>query len=144
MRNLPWKKIAIGAAAVGIFIVAFFYFNTGSSKKIPTAYVDPAFAEYISSYTAGVLSANSAIRIVLTQNGVDSSAVGAASSAKLFDFSPSISGTVTWLDTRTVEFKPDNRLRSGQVYEVKFYLSKLLQVPSSLKTFEYQFQTIPQ
>src|SRR5690606_15863298 len=65
-------------------------------------------------------------------------------SVKLFELSPSVRGKVVWLDNRTVEFKPDSRLTSGQVYEVKFFLSKLFDdIPSALETFEYSFQVIP-
>ena len=143
MRNLPWKKIAIGAVSVAIVAVAVFYFNASKGAKQPS-YINPAFGEYISTYTAGVISSGSNIRIVLSRNVADSASFGQESSVKVFDFSPSIKGKTFWLDAQTVEFRPDSRLPSGQVYQVEFQLSKLLTVPKELGTFEYSFQVMPQ
>jgi uncharacterized protein YfaS (alpha-2-macroglobulin family) len=144
MKNLPWKRIAVGAVAVGLAITGIFYFTTSKGSKPVTAFVNPAFGEYISSYTAGVISSGSSIRVILADDAVDSSQIGQESSVSLFSFSPSVSGKATWLDQRTVEFKPEGRLSSGQRYEVDFFLSKLLDVPEELKTLEYTFQVIPQ
>jgi uncharacterized protein YfaS (alpha-2-macroglobulin family) len=71
-------------------------------------------------------------------------AVGQETSVKLFSFSPSVNGKTVWLDRRTVEFTPANRLISGQLYEVSFALARLLDVPKELEDFEYSFQVIPQ
>lgn len=143
MRTLPWKKIAFGAIGIAVFVAAIFYFKTGSSAKT-SKFVNPAFGEYISSYTAGVLPSASYLRIVLAQDIADSALVGQESSVKLFDFKPAVKGKTVWLDKRTVEFRPEARLTAGQIYEVDFALSKLIdKIPSELKTFEYSFQVIP-
>lgn len=145
MKNISWKKITIGAIAIGVFVIALFTVKTGTSKKPVSTFVDPAFGEYISSYTAGVIGSGSAIRIVLNRDVVDSTLIGSESSVKLFELNPSAKGKITWLDRRTVELQPASRLRSGQVYEVSFFLSKLIaDVPAELKTFTYSFQVIPQ
>jgi len=144
MKNLPWKKVLLGVLTACIVVAGIFYFtNTKGTKPSPT-FVNPAFGEFISSYTAGVVPSSSAIRIVLAKEAVDSTLIGQESSVRLFSFSPSVSGKAVWLDRRTIEFKPENRLTSGQVYEVKFFLSKLLKVTDDLSTFEYTFQVIPQ
>lgn len=144
MQNLPWKKLAIGAVAVGIVALGIFYVTSSKGTKPAVTYVNPAFGEYISSFTSGVVSSGSAIRIILSKDVVDSTAVGQETSVKLFSFSPSVSGKTVWLDRHTVEFKPANRLISGQHYEVSFELSRLLEVPKELEAFEYSFQVIPQ
>jgi uncharacterized protein YfaS (alpha-2-macroglobulin family) len=144
MNNLPWKKIAIGVLAFAIVAFGIFYFTNSSGKKSIESRIDPAFGEYISSYTAGVLGSNTTVRILLSQDAVDSSQIGQESSVTLFNFSPAIPGKTVWLDSRTVEFRPETRLISGQVYEVSFKLSKLLDVPKNLETFAYTFQVIPQ
>ena len=144
MNSLPWKKIAIGTVAVIIAIAGIFYFTTSKGTKPGPSYINPAFGEYIASYTAGVLPSSTTVRIILAKEAVDSTMIGQESSVKLFSFSPSISGKTVWLDRRTVEFTPEARLTSGQVYEVKFGLSKLMEVPSELSSFEYTFQVIPQ
>lgn len=144
MKNLPWKKIGMGGVALVVAVAGIFYLTTTKGSKSPDTFVNPAFGQYISSYTAGVISSGSAIRIMLAEDAVDSTLLGQETSVSLFDFKPSVSGKTIWLDKRTVEFRPEKRLTSGQVYEVSFFLSKLLDnVPGELKTFEYTFQVIP-
>ncbi|HEX5171173.1 MAG TPA: MG2 domain-containing protein [Cyclobacteriaceae bacterium] len=63
---------------------------------------------------------------------------------RLFSLSPAVSGKVFWIDKRTVEFKPDSRLASGQVYNVEFSLAKLRKVSPDLEVFSFSFQVIPQ
>src|SRR5689334_12467265 len=105
-----WKVSAFVGAAV-LVIAGILWVNLGTGKEPTSTSVNPAFGQYISSYTAGIVSSGSPIRIVLSQNPSDSIEVG-ESSVKLFDFSPSVSGTMVWLDQRTVEFRPAARLSS--------------------------------
>jgi alpha-2-macroglobulin len=144
MKNLPWKKIAMGAVALGAFALVIFYVIPSRGTRQPVGYVNPAFSEYISSYTAGVVSSGSAIRIVLTQDAVEEALVGQETNVKVFGFNPSVKGKTVWVDRRTIEFRPDARLVSGQRYELSFNLSRLAEVPDNLKTFVYSFQVIPQ
>lgn len=139
-----WKKFGLGAALIGFIAIAVFYFNESKGSKTFNASINPAFGEYISSYTAGVIGSGSAIRMVLSKDVVDSTYVGDETTVKLFDLTPSVKGTTVWLDRRTVEFRPETRLVSGQIYEVKFQLSRLIEVPQSLQSFEYTLQVIPQ
>src|SRR5688572_20107941 len=104
MQNLPWKKIAIGVVAIGIVVLGVFYFSESRGKKTPDSYINPAFSEYITSYTAGVISSGSSIRIILASDAVDSTLLGKESSVDLFSFSPALTGKTIWLDRRTVEF----------------------------------------
>lgn len=143
MKNLPWKKIAIGIVGLGVVAFGLFYFTKQRSKPV-VGYMNPAFGQYISSYTAGVVSSGSNLLIVLANNVADPASIGKESSVKLFDFRPAIKGKIFWVDARTLEFRPDNRLPSGQVYEATFQLSKLMPVPDELKDFKYSFQVIPQ
>ncbi len=138
MNSFPWKKVGIGAA-VAIIVGSLIWVQRGSGKEPITTTVNPAFAEYISSYTAGIVHSGTTIRIVLAKAPSDSS------STKLFSFSPSIAGEATWLDGRTVEFRPTDRLKSGEVYAVTFDLGKVMaSAPAQLRNFEYSFQVIPQ
>ncbi|MBL7833013.1 MAG: hypothetical protein JNK18_03630 [Cyclobacteriaceae bacterium] len=143
MKNLPWKKIAIGIAGLAVVVFGIYFFVNKKDKPVAN-YINPAFGEYISSYTAGVIPSGSNLIIVLTNNVADSAAIGQETSVNLFDFSPSIKGKAFWVDARTVEFRPDARLTSGQVYEATFKLAKLTTVPSELQEFKYSFQVIPQ
>lgn len=142
--NPLWKKLGIAFVALGLITAGIFYVTNTKGKSASSAFVNPAFGEYISTYTAGIVSAKATLRIVLAQSLADSLEIGQEVSAKLFDFSPSIKGQAFWLDNRTIEFRPVDRLKSGQVYEANFFLSKLLKTPEDLQTFEYSFQVIAQ
>lgn len=129
-------------AAVAVTIFYFNYYKPKSENQ-PT-YIDPAFSEFIATYTAGVVQSSSTIRIVFAQDVADSTMVGQESSSKLFDFSPSLKGKSFWLDSKTIEFRPDKRMPSGQEYEVTFLLSRLMKVADNLSEFVYSFQVMPQ
>jgi hypothetical protein len=144
MKTLPLKKIGIGIAAIIVFGIAIFYFKSGVSLSTSTRSMNPAFGAYIASYTAGVVPSNSVIQIVLAKDYADSSMVGKETSVKLFDISPSVNGKTVWLNASTVEFRPESRLKSGQVYEATFNLSRIMDVPKDLSKFNYSFQIIPQ
>jgi uncharacterized protein YfaS (alpha-2-macroglobulin family) len=144
MKNLTWKKITLAVIVLTIIVTGVFYVNSGKGNKISKSFIDPAFGEYVTSYTSGVISSSSPLRIVLTKDAVDSSAIGGETSVKLFSLSPSVKGKSVWVDKRTIEFTPETRLISGQVYEVEFSLSKLFEVPQSLSEFQYSFQVVPQ
>jgi alpha-2-macroglobulin len=144
MKNAPWRKIGLISVTVILTLVLAFYFTKSKSARSYSASINPAFGEFISSYTAGVINSGSTVRIILAKDAVDSAAIGSETSVKLLEFSPSVQGITKWLDRRTLEFKPAVRLASGQIYEVRFAISKLFEMPSGLNTFEYSFQVIPQ
>ena len=144
MKNLPWKKLAAGLAGAAVLVIVIFYLVSGKRSDPAPSYINPAFGEYVASYSSGVLSSGSTIRIILAFDAIDSSMIGTESSVRLFSLSPSVDGKAHWLDQRTVEFRPDARLSAGQVYGVEFYLSKLTKVSDALSTFSFTFQVIPQ
>lgn len=142
----PFNRLSVVAISlVAVAAVVFFLIPRITSKTPAAQAIDPAFAQYIASYQAGAVSSDSRIRIVLSLDVVDSAEVGKEASATLFDFIPSIPGKSVWLDRRTIEFQPSSRLTSGQVYQVRFRLSRLIQnLPAELKSFVYAFQVFPQ
>ena len=113
-------------------------------KADKPVFIDPAFSEFIATYTAGVLQSSSTIRIVMAKDVADSTMIGHEATAKLFEFKPSLKGKTFWLDAKTVEFRPDERMPSGQEYKLTFLLSKLMKVADNLSEFVYSFQVMPQ
>ncbi|MEJ1241304.1 MG2 domain-containing protein [Chryseolinea sp. T2] len=144
MQKRSWTKVVALAAALVVVVAGIFYAVNLKGKRPPVLSINPAFAEYVSSYTSGVINSGSTIKISFAQDMVDSTSVGSVTSVKLFDFSPSVRGNAIWLDSRTVEYRPESRLISGQRYEVSFNLAKVRDMPKGLETFEYSFQVIPQ
>jgi len=145
MRSISWKKIGWIVIAIALLALGFFYYyKTNQVSKAQGASVNPAFAQYITSYTAGIIGSGSSIRVVLSHDVAEETAVGTETTLKLFELSPSVKGTTIWVDKRTLEFRPAARLVSGQLYKVNFNLHRLLEVAADLNTFEYTLQVIPQ
>lgn len=126
-------------AAVMVFLTVF-YKSTSSSDKKENA----AFSAYISAYTSGIISSESTIRILLTNETETPVEIGKPIEKTLFDFSPSIKGVAVWLDSRTIEFRPEQPLPNNTQFEGEFYLSSILKVPDAFETFKFDFQTMPQ
>ncbi|BAV04218.1 hypothetical protein FLA_0197 [Filimonas lacunae] len=104
--------------------------------------VDPSFSQYINAYSAGVVSKKSPIRIQLAADAQVTHTVNETVKEKLFSFSPSISGKAYWTDARTIEFKPDEDMKPGQMYEVNFDLGDVMDVPKEFKDFAFNVQII--
>ncbi|MCA0426343.1 MAG: hypothetical protein LCH37_02820 [Bacteroidetes bacterium] len=138
--SLPSKSL-IGRFTLGLLLIsglAFFMISrAGNNDGIN---FNPEFARYISGFTSGTISKESAIRIQFTRNLGDS--LKDAKLEKLFSFSPAVSGTTRWLDESTLEFIPDKALKPGKSYEVEFNLGKLLMVPEHLEEFKFEFHVI--
>ncbi len=141
--NPIFKKIGLAVILLALVVAVFLYFKSGKGSSARMQ-IDPAFGEHISSYTSGVVSANARILIILAKPLGDSSDIGQEVSVKLFDFSPAVKGKTIWVDTRTIEFTPSEKMTSGQVYQADFFLSKLTSVPPALSTFSFDFQVIGQ
>lgn len=112
------------------------------AKKDKWISVDPAYSQYIDAYTTGTVSKTGSVRIQLAQNMATMHTVGEAVSETLFELSPAVKGKTTWVDARTIEFKPDAWLKSNQLYEVNFKLGKVTKVPDKYKNFRFSLQTV--
>ena len=99
------------------------------------------FAELVSSHTGGFISSQAEIRIKLAKS-VAGITPGTAISEKLIIFSPGLDGKMFWEDDRTLVFQPANGLESGQKYEAKLLLNKIIETDK--KTFPFTFECIPQ
>ncbi len=102
------------------------------------------FKEYISYTTSGEVSVASPIKILLTKD-VASWIPNQEITEKIISISPSIDGTLSALNTRTILFKPNENLKPNQEYEVTVKLSKIYaNVPSEYKKYTFKFKTLAQ
>ncbi|KPL17567.1 MAG: hypothetical protein AMS26_00375 [Bacteroides sp. SM23_62] len=106
--------------------------------------IDPGFTSYIAAFTSGYLSRQDRIRIRLVEAFPDQVDMSEPIREKLFEISPSVKGSAYWIDQQTIEFRPDEDMKSGTTYKVDFALEKIVDVPGNLKTFSFEFQTIVQ
>ncbi|NML36721.1 hypothetical protein HHL17_05870 [Chitinophaga sp. G-6-1-13] len=104
--------------------------------------MNPGFAKYIDAYTAGIISKQSPIRVQLAGQVNVTHTQNEPLDKEVFDFSPSIKGKSYWVDATTIEFRPDENLQPGKTYQVNFKLSKIMDVPSDLKSFDFEFKVI--
>ncbi len=126
-------------------IIAFLFGLFSCQQQTPRPpRIDPGFTPYIAAFSAGQLSRQDGIRIRLTEAFPEPVDMSEPIDGKLFEISPSLKGSAYWIDEQTVEFRPDENMKSGTTYRVDFALEKILDVPGNLKTFSFEFQTIKQ
>ena len=138
------KKRVLLLTLAAVIVAAIVVIIVKSQNKHVFRRVNPAFREYVSAFTTGIISTESAIRVRLAIDYADTSFFNKESAEKYFSFSPSINGKLYWIDNRTIEFRPEKKLPQNTFYEAEFFLYKLLQVPDSLGTMEFQFKTAQQ
>jgi len=137
------RLLVLIAGLVAAAMLCLTVFSKMKSSSADPA-TNPAFGAYINAYTSGIISNESTIRILLSNEIETPIEIGKPIEKKLFDFTPSIKGTAIWLDSRTIEFRPEQPLPSETHYEAEFFLSNILEVPSEFETFEFDFQTMQQ
>ena len=134
-----------------ILIIGFFGFiinSCGSNHSILKQNL--AFAKHISGYTSGMISRNSTIQIELVNFVGDTSLISentipdSTLLEDIFSFEPEIKGHAIWIDSRTIEFIPDEPLPANQFYNAEFDLEKVATVESDLETFPFQFSSYQQ
>ena len=102
--------------------------------------IEKGFSEYISGYTSGIVSVNSAIEIRFTPEFA--SKAKKQTPAGLFMFEPVVRGKAEWTDDITLVFKPAKTLDPGTIYTGRLHLERLAEVKENLKTFPIRIQTI--
>jgi alpha-2-macroglobulin len=139
--NLFRSRNAVAKAALCLFAIVF---TTNSCKKNDNQKwldVDPAYAKYVEAYTTGIVSKTTSVRVQLSTDAATTHTVGQPVSDKLFELSPAVKGTATWIDARTIEFKPEKNLEADKLYRVNFNLGKVTKVPSKFDELKFNFKT---
>ncbi len=106
--------------------------------------INPEFAQYISAYTSGIVSRESSIKVMLTDEVAAQLDEDDNLLNEVFRLSPEVPGKASFVSSRMIEFKPDQLLNSGTEYTVFFDLGKLKNVPENFEEFSFQFKTIEQ
>ncbi|OOV19908.1 alpha-2-macroglobulin [Flavobacterium sp. LM4] len=136
--------------AKGLVLVfcVFFIFQSCGRKSAADFNSDfSLFKEYIVSFTGGLVSSESDIRVVLAFDKKDWKANQVLDS-DLFDISPSVDGKVVALSPNTIAFIPEKKLKPGTEYQVTLNLDKLITLPKEkekeLSDFNFTVKTIKQ
>lgn len=133
--------LSITLATLGLAIIIFFISIELKKNNNKPIKINPEFSNYISAYTSGIISVKSNIRIVLTNPITEKIEPDQLIEENLFSFHPAIKGKAYWIDNRTIEFRPNKVLPYGFIYNPKFLLNKIIDVPDKLEVFKFQFQT---
>jgi len=131
-----------------IYVFSVFFLFQACGKKSAADFNSDfsLFKEYIVSFTGGIVSAQSDIRVVLAfDNNWKANQV---LDDDLFDISPSVSGKVVALSSNTIAFIPEKKLESGTEYQVTLHLDKLnpkvAEQNKTLSNFNFTIKTIKQ
>ena len=112
--------------------------NKTAEEKQALIPIDKGFSDYISGYTSGVISSNSAIEIRFTPAFA---AKAEKLTSGLFDFDPSIKGKTEWKDETTLVFTPSRLLEPGKLYTGGVNIWKMAPVNERLRVFPLRIQT---
>ena len=136
--------------AKGLVLVfcVFFIFQSCGRKSAADFNSDfSLFKEYIVSFTGGIVSSESDIRVVLAFDKKDWKANQVLDS-DLFDISPGVDGKVVALSPNTIAFIPEKKLKPGTEYQVTLNLDKIITLPKEkekeLSDFNFTVKTIKQ
>lgn len=103
--------------------------------------IDPAYSEYVSGYTSGIISRQDAIRIELVEGVPGLEDMSSKDLKNLIRIEPAIEGKVVAIGERLIDFVPDNPLPPNQFYTVYFDLDEVAEVKMGYEEFVFQFST---
>ncbi|MDP5170396.1 MAG: MG2 domain-containing protein [Bacteroidia bacterium] len=130
--------------AAAAFVMVFAWLFWPKSQSLDSRYLqfDERFSPYISAYTNGEVSRASAIRIRFAEEVVGDDMIGQPLPSSPFHFSPAIKGNAIWEDRRTLIFRPEENLPTGEAFAAEVSLKNLLpNLPKDLNTFPFSFGT---
>ncbi|MFW5843401.1 MAG: hypothetical protein ACOCW6_05705, partial [Spirochaetota bacterium] len=108
---------------------------------------DTATATLVSEATAGVIPPGETVRVRFAEAQLPEGKAGLVLAANPFTFSPTISGTVTWTDRRTLELEPARPLEYRRNYGGKLDLEALWELSEirgapPIAAFDIAFETL--
>ncbi|SHG02868.1 alpha-2-macroglobulin family protein [Flavobacterium johnsoniae] len=136
------------AKGLSLVFFVFFIFQSCGRKSAADFNSDfSLFKDYITSFTGGIVSSDSDIRVVLAFDKNDWKP-NQELDDDLFDISPSVHGKVIALSTNTLAFIPEKKLKAGTEYQVTLNLDKLTAIPKEkekeLSKFNFTVKTVKQ
>ena len=130
-----------------VFFVFFIFQSCGRKSAADFNSDFSLFKDYIVSFTGGIVSSESDIRVVLAFDKKDWK-VNQELDDDLFDISPNVRGKVVALSSNTLAFIPEKKLNPGTEYQVTLNLDKLITLPkekeATLSKFNFTVKTIKQ
>lgn len=140
-----WIVLLVTAGILVLFGLTVFLYQRFSRDNDFRAVDMTPFRPYIAGYTTGVVRSGTTIRIEFTRDVVGPEEVNRELSGGLLSFRPRIRGTLMWVNTRTLEFTPQEPLPWGAHYRATLRLEKLFEdVADEAREFPFWFTVIEQ
>lgn len=95
---------------------------------------------YISAITSGEISAHGEIGITLAKPVTPEKQLRSG----LLSFSPSVGGSIEWVNDRTLVFTPSRPLKNGTSYSASLDLAQLFPEAAPTNTYQFSVTTISQ
>ena len=131
--------------SICIFLLVGFLLSIfGCEEKTTPAKRSSIDSGLISAYTFGLISRESTIKVIFTENMVDSGLINLPLDRSPFSFKPGLKGTTVWADRRTIEFRPDTRLPDGQEYSATLILKNIAETMGGAEIFNFTFTSMNQ
>ena len=145
MKKQTWFLIIVAIVVTGIVVILVLVRGTlFAPDQLTKKELSPDYQPYIHGFTSGMISAQAGIKVVLSDDYLDSTLFSTLDTRDLFSLKPSVRGTVQRLNDHTVMFQPDEPLEQGEIYRVNFHLEEILDLHDTLGIFTFGFQVIPQ
>ena len=116
----------------------------GKTEKKAAKQNNTALATLISGFSGGTISADGPIKVIFVNPVPDSASLNVTLEKNPFDITPGVKGPAVWTDARTLEFRPSERLKRGETYQVALNLDKILTVPETLRKLEFKVTVMRQ
>ncbi|MBN1254838.1 MAG: hypothetical protein JXA50_06150 [Deltaproteobacteria bacterium] len=98
----------------------------------------------ISAYTSGTISQESTIKVLFFVDMVDDTSLNTPLKKSPITFKPKIKGDAVWTDTRTLEFRPAQKLPEGEEYVATVHLADFMEIIGDTREFAFKFSTMQQ
>jgi len=127
-------------------LIAFFisYWLADSQGNIDLSARCFADSSPVVAHTSGAISGSGNIRVRFAREIVSPGRLQKTLEESPFAFKPDIKGTAHWIDTRTLEFQPANRLPAGRKYQAAVDLSQIMEIIGVSQTFRFEFSVLKQ
>lgn len=129
---------------IGFFLAISLFFGCGKEIPLEEFNSDPSlFGDYIASYTAGLVSKNTDIVVVLAFDNT-SWRPNEELDKRILTISPAVQGKLVALSLNTIGFIPEQELKQDTEYRLTLNLGQLTDVPKELSEFNFSFKTLKQ
>ncbi len=128
-----------------VIVLAVIILSVSCSRETSDQAAEPSeqTSQFISAHTHGIVSREAVIRVRFTNDMADSAMINQPMQDLPISFRPKIKGVGVWSDSRTLEFRPEERLKDGKKYEASIKMTHLF-AEQAPKEFTFSFVAMKQ